>query len=388
MLPQNHRVIVFTICTIFVICCTNIFAAQLDYDNGYTDGSAAAGGGGVIGYAPASAYLPGVIMPAYYLAVWQSDPTQANWDYYYGYYDGFNGYQPRVYAAIPAMPASSTNQLLTFQQVHLGSNRLLRNFRSLTRGFRLGGSRLGRLRTEAGDVFQDVTFSVQGSRASVDDDLLGGSGHDTEAGLLLSARVGENVDVSLGIAQDWYEIDAADWDESVVNYDLIMSYRVLENCSVGLFLNFSQTDVEDQKIGGGTVAGYYRDRWGGGLLASYNMDLASNLNWGVTGALTSMNKKSIGRFFDNEDSAGLLLTDLNVAMTDAISADFYVSYFGLLDRETGGSTAVGDGSYYTMGVDLGVRTGKNSELSIGYGTTAADNDHQEDRLNLAFTVEF
>jgi hypothetical protein len=288
-------------------------------------------------------------------------------------------YFPQAYPSDLNTPLAE--KILNHQQVNVGSNRIARSFRSMTKSGR----------TKAGDLFQNTTFTIDASHASVEDNLLMGKGHDKELGAFLNTRVGDNLSIGLGMTYGVYAIDAIDWNSESMSYDLIMSYRVAESFFIGMFLNHTQTTKERQVVG---PAGYEEtipgvencDRWGGGLLAGFDVAVAEKMNLGITGALTSMNKSSIGRLGDNENSAAVLLTDLNIAVTDGISLDLYVSYLTMLDRDDEVSTP--DGSYYTMGVDLGIRTGKKSKLSIGYGTITANNDYEENRLNLSLTANF
>jgi hypothetical protein len=256
-----------------------------------------------------------------------------------------------------------------------GTDRLARSYRTLMRSARNRPSTAGPM--------DDLSLSFDYSFASVDDDILDGSGHDQSGTIMLSSWIGDDLMVALGFTRSLYEIDAADWDQTTDSFDLLVSYQLLSKLNIGAFLSFTRSDIEDQMVNGTTIEGTSLDRWGGGIMAFTDIDFGAFANLGLTGTLASMNKDTIEDLGDDEDTAGIVLLDLAMFPTDNLTITPFAAYFALLDREGGA-----DGSYVAYGIDMEWRASTSSYLRIGYETTASDNDHQENRLNLGMTIEF
>ncbi len=310
-----------------------------------------------------------------------------------GYATGFGGGGGNIHAGAfqqfkiwYQINAVQQRALITRQRVVKGgTKRATKNFRALTKA--------NRLRT-AGDLIQQISLSADYSFASVEDKILDGKGHDAEASLFLSGKLGEQVTFGFGYAQDRYEItsNGRGYEQHTGSLDLVLSLALTERFSVGTFINCSFIDIEDEALQNNfIIEGDHYERWGFGLLASYNLDLGDRTNIGFTGSIASMNKSSLGRVLDDEDTAGVFMVDLNQTITDNFNVTVYTSYFGLLDRETtpeDPADNVPDGSYWTWGADLNFGLGKGSQLSVGYETSASDNDYEEDRLNLSLVLNF
>ncbi len=370
--------VTYSVIFFFIVAVFSAFGAEEDYTTGYD-----------LGYNDLIEEAPDRSQE--YWNAFLENPNQQTYDQYLGYVDGYAANNPN-YTGEPypqiggeQEPGVHSNReqidrLTSYQQTHLGTKRVARHYRYMTRKLR---------KVQAGDVLNNPSLSFDYSFASVDDNILDGSGHENEGSIFFDTEMGEKVKLGLGISKNHYEIDAADWDQSTESFDIFSSYYLTERCTIGAFITFSTIDIEDQKVGGVTLGGDRFDRWGAGLLSSWNMDIGDIGNLGLTGALTSMNKSSLGRIADDEDSAGLLMADLEIYLSDDISLNTYASYFGLLDRETGADVVdPADGSYYTLGADLNLKLGDSAALTIGYETTASDNDRQENRLNAGFTIYF
>lgn len=311
-------------------------------------------------------------------AQYLESPTQYNWDYYFGYYHAINGL-PENAAIVPswqAIPMEYSDEGITSKYVIVqqGTSRLATHYRRMMRA---------PSRNTAAGAVNNLSTTLDFSYASVDDEFLGGDADDTSGSFILNGMVGDDILIALGYTRSRYQIDAINWDQSTDTIDAYFTYQVATAVNVGAFLSFSSTDIEDRQFGPATVKGDSFDRWGGGLLASTDVALCEYANLGVIGTLASMNKSSIGSLGDDEDSAGIVMVDLSTFPTDDITMSLYGTYFTLLDREFGP-----DGSYFIFGAECQWKMCAFASLRIGYETTAADNDRQEDRYKLGLIMTF
>ncbi len=267
-----------------------------------------------------------------------------------------------------------------------GARRVTRNFRRLTRPVRT---------PFAGDLIQDVSVTAGYSFASVDDSVLNGKGHDQEASVFLHGKCMNKIHYGLGLALNRYEITTAPraYEQKTTVIDGLVSYEFTPSFQFGVFVNASFIDIEDEVLDRGIrLKGERYARWGGGLLTSYNLDLGRSASLGLTASVASMNKRSVERLFDDEDTAFVFMIDYSRQLTDSLAFNVYGSYLGLLDRETfagdPGEVEIPDSSYWTWGADVSLALTPKAELIVGYETSAADNDHEEHRLNAGLVISF
>lgn len=270
-----------------------------------------------------------------------------------------------------------TAELLT----EYGGRRVLDTFRDL---------RWLKPEATAGDFITNVAISVNFSFAGVDDDILNGRGHDRELGAFGLVGLGDRLNLGLGVSHDQYLIDTngRNYEETVDAGDLVLAYDLSAQLTAGVFVNVSRVDIEDEYTLTMGNPGDSFDRYGAGILASYNQPIGATTTAGLTTAVASLNKHTLGDLFYTADSAWITMLDVNQKLTDWLSVDGYGSYFALLHRKTTPGENTPDGAYWTWGGDVTVQFMPRAKLAVGCSTTAADADRHERRLNTSLTVSF
>ncbi len=302
------------------------------------------------------------------------------WLYYYG---------PPPPKPPEQIKEDTVNQTIT----QGGSNRITKNFRKVSKVSKIASSVRGAVfqpRVKAGDWLDNLSLSLDYSLAEVHDSLLQGHGKDRDLSIFASTTLGDDYSLGLGVAQNRYHIGGSgDYEQHTESADLMFNWFIDEYWLFGVFMSTSRIDIEDDyRININTLqlenlADSY-ERYGCGAMLALNIPVGDYTNVGITNSLTSMNKKTIGRFFDDEDSAWLLMVDVNHALTADLSVSVFGTSFNALDRNEGAA----DSSYYIFGADLMYRLTESTSISIGYDTTAADKDRDEWRMNLGLVLEF
>ena len=274
-----------------------------------------------------------------------------------------------------------------------GANRVFRRFRRIRRVSRMGGGFRGprfRPRVGAGAIFDDVALSLDYSYASVDDRLLRGDGEDYDYGAVLSGSLGSALMLGLGLTHATYDIDGTyDYLQNTDTVDFYLTWAFSDTFAAGLYMNCNWIDIENSywlnaQTGQFEDIGDSYERWGGGLMASGNMELTQSTNVGLLTTVLSANKSSPYEWLDNEDSVWLTMLDISQQLTDTLGAGVYGNYSYMLDPDTGDP----DSRYWIWGAELIWDVSRDLGLTLGYETTAADDDREEHRGSVGLMYAF
>lgn len=305
---------------------------------------------------------------------------------------GDNYYIPDYYLYLPPPPIvrrEVVRQVIT----EGGTNRIARGFRKISKVAKVSRTFRGSVfkpRARAGGWLTDTSLSIDLSRAEVDDDLLAGKGDDTEVGLMYFGTLADDLALAFGVSQDRYDISGVgSYLQYTDSFDILLTYYLSDNLTIGGFINHSRVDIEksprwDTNTFSWVDVADSFERYGVGITLTYDVFLGDSTNLGICNTVASMNKHTFADIGDNEDSAWLLMFDLDHAFSDAFSVNTFLTLHHLLD----GNDSVADGSYGMLGFDVSYRLGKSWVVSAGYETTAKDNDGNEQRLNLSTVLEF
>jgi len=225
-------------------------------------------------------------------------------------------------------------------------------------------------------------FYLDSKYSSVENRVLNAKGHETEISAFASLKFSESLSLGLGYSHNRYDVSSKffDAENNTQTMDLVLSYRLENGLSISSFVNFSTIDVEENAWWMQDTV----DRWGMGLAVAYTYNVNEKLALDYIGMLSSFNKSSIARAFDNEDSSFVNMLRATYNMNDTISVSVYGMSVTALDREDNRP----DGCYFVYGTDVNFGFTANMGLVIGYETTAADEDNNRNSLTASMKVSF
>ncbi len=227
------------------------------------------------------------------------------------------------------------------------------------------------------------------NQARVNDEILQGYGYDRNWSLALQKPITSDMSVGVTYSFNRYHIGGIGaYLQHTHSLDFMGIYALNRNFGLGMFINTSWTDIEDeyrfnpQTLQTENIADRY-GAWGAGLLFSANFALRDSTLLGITTSLASMNKSSLAHVGNNRDMAWLTSFDLTQEITQDLSFTAYSTLYYLVDRDEDQP----DGSFAIIGGEIQYRLSARWRLSAGYETTAGDNDRDERRylLNLSTT---
>lgn len=228
---------------------------------------------------------------------------------------------------------------------------------------------------EAGDWFDSFELAIDTSYASVSDGQIGGSGHEGETTITLFSNIGDKIQLSLAHSISRIDIGGATpLEESANNTTLMASYLLTENLTIGGFLSFTRTDIEDQEAD---------DVWGAGLLASYAREI-KGFDVGLTGTIASLNdNSSLADIWDDKDSVAGAIFDVSRSLSDAVSATVFTGVYTSLDNDT-----EQDATFWSLGADINYAPNDTMAVGIGYERTLDLDDFQDHRVNASISVNW
>jgi hypothetical protein len=229
--------------------------------------------------------------------------------------------------------------------------------------------------TEAGDWFESLELAIDTNYASVHDGQLGGSGHEGQTTFTLTANIGDEWQLSLSHALSRVDIGGATpLEENANNTTLMVSYLATEKLTLGAFVSFTQTDIEEQDVD---------DVWGAGLLASYGTQI-KGFDVGVTGTLASLNDNdSLADIFDSQDAVGAVLFDVSRSLSDSVSATVFAGLYSALNNKT-----ESDQTFWTTGADITYAPNDVMAVGLGYERTLDLENFQDHRINASIAVNW
>ena len=262
------------------------------------------------------------------------------------------------------------------------SENLYLKITSLIRQHRMHGS-------QAADFFTNPVLRTAYEYASVDDNILGESGHDQLYSMSVSGDLGDDMFLLFSYDHGRYDIDGvlSEFLQLSDSYSLFLGMSLSEDWTLGVFGSYSAIDVESFSVTSITLPvslEYNVDRVGAGILLSYNHNIDAQTDLGITTSIASLNKNSLNSLFNNEDSIWLLSADLYHRITDSWAIDPYISYSTLLDREFGAP----DGDSYNLGGDVIWTINQDWAITVGYSTVMSDSTRDEHRFRSEVAFNF
>ena len=235
---------------------------------------------------------------------------------------------------------------------------------------------------EAADFFTNPALHVHYDYSDVRDNIIGNGGHSHTSSFSLTGSIGDDSIIALTYTRDRYNLLSATAGNSYLQdtdvYSLFWGYNLDENWTIGTYASYSQIDAEAGANTGSV------DRLGAGLLLAYNTDLNDSVNLGLYTSVSSLNKRSIERLFNDEDSLSISGVDINIKLSDELSINPYASITAFLDKENGDP----DGHYGNLGADVNWTPNDHWELSVGYSSLIEDNSRDEDTITGRVSYSF
>ncbi len=241
---------------------------------------------------------------------------------------------------------------------------------------------------QAGSFISNLQLSTDYSIATFHDNTLDGSGQQTTTDAFLSGQLGRHWVFGLGVIHNTYRVGGpSDLLQTNNTVNFFLNYRVGCGLTLGAFLDYNITDIEDSLIrdpANGLLVSLGDDfaRWGGGLLASYDLELLG-FNFGATTTVASMNKKSPRDFFDNEDTAWATVFSVQRNLTESLSLAAHTTFYTLLDNQ-----APLDGAFWYVGGDVNYACGSHHSVGFGYETPWGYSSYSEHRFSFNYTFTF
>ena len=228
---------------------------------------------------------------------------------------------------------------------------------------------------EAGDWLESMELAIDSNYASVHDGQLGGSGHEGETTFTLSTNIGDAWQLALSYSLSRVDIGGAvPLEANANNSTLMVTYLATEKLTVGGFVSFTQTDIEEQDVD---------DVWGAGLLASYATQV-KGFDVGVTGTIASLaDNSSLGDIYDPQDAIAATLFDVSRSLTDALSATVFTGFYSSLHN-----TTEFDQTFWTFGADLNYAPNDVIVVGVGYERTLDLENFQDHRINASIAVNW
>jgi hypothetical protein len=228
---------------------------------------------------------------------------------------------------------------------------------------------------EAGDWFESLELAIDTNYASVHDGQIGGSGHEGETTLTLTGNIGDALQLSLAHSVSRVDIGGTTpLEQNGHNTTLMASYLVTENLTLGAFVSFTQTDIEEQDVD---------DVWGAGLLASYAREI-KGFDVGLTGTIASLtDNSSLADLFDSKDSVAGAIFDVSRSLSDALSATVYTGMYTALHNVT-----EQDQTFWSLGAELNYAPNDTMAIGLGYERTLDLESFQDHRVNASIAVNW
>lgn len=240
---------------------------------------------------------------------------------------------------------------------------------------------------EWGDL-RDLTLQFDTAVSYQHDEVLLGTAVDLNNSIFLTGTLDADWLVGMGLTLNSHVVDGkVNLEQTSFAYDVFAQYAVTEHLSLGGFVSFIYSDINNTDFtldgSSGTIQGDAY-RYGAGLLATWQQQWRA-YTFTFTTSVASMNSPDVKSVFDTNYASWNNLLSIYRPITDKLGVEGYASWVHLLDSPASNRR---DREFGTLGVSLDYRLNDAWSISAGYERTICYSNFESNTVNLGATWVF